>query len=132
MRIRPSKQKGKKIMKKMMMTLVALMTILMAFAANENAKNTNVTAAYDMRVNYRSLANALNLSADQLESVKDIHSTFCVEMMNAANAPKEQQAQFVDKAVAKDLKYMRYVLGNDQYRKYVMLLNATMNNRGLR
>ena len=53
MRIRPSKQKGKKIMKKMMMTLVALMTILMAFAANENAKNTNVTAAYDMRVNYR-------------------------------------------------------------------------------
>lgn len=132
MRIRPSKQKGKKIMKKMMMTLVALMTILMAFAANENAKNTNVTAAYDMRVNYRSLANALNLSADQLESVKDIHSTFCVEMMNAANAPKEQQAEFVDKAVAKDLKYMRYVLGNDQYRKYVMLLNATMNNRGLR
>ena len=119
-------------MKKMMMTLVALMTILMAFAANENAKNTNVTAAYDMRVNYRSLANALNLSADQLESVKDIHSTFCVEMMNAANAPKEQQAQFVDKAVAKDLKYMRYVLGNDQYRKYVMLLNATMNHRGLR
>ena len=119
-------------MKKMMMTLVALMTILMAFAANENAKNTNVTAAYDMRVNYRSLANALNLSADQLESVKDIHSTFCVEMMNAANAPKEQQAEFVDKAVAKDLKYMRYVLGNDQYRKYVMLLNATMNNRGLR
>lgn len=132
MRIRPSKQKGKKIMKKMMMTLVALMTILMAFAANENAKNTNVTAAYDMRVNYRSLANALNLSADQLESVKDIHSTFCVEMMNAANASKEEQAQFVDKAVAKDLKYMRYVLGNDQYRKYVMLLNATMNNRGLR
>ena len=53
-------------------------------------------------------------------------------MMNAANAPKEQQAEFVDKAVAKDLKYMRYVLGNDQYRKYVMLLNATMNNRGLR
>ena len=32
-------------MKKMMMTLVALMTMTMAFAANENAKNTNVTAA---------------------------------------------------------------------------------------
>ena len=119
-------------MKKMMMTLVALMTMTMAFAADENANNTNVAAAYDMRVNYNSLAYELNLSVDQLESVKDIHRTFCVEMMNAANASKEEKAQIVDKAVMKDLKYMRYVLDNDQYRKYVMLLNATMNNRGLK
>lgn len=118
--------------KKMMMTLVALMLMTMSFAADENANNASATAAYDMTINYNSLAYALSLSADQLESVKDIHKTFCVEMMNAANAPKEEKAQLVDKAVFKDLKYMHYVLDSDQYRKYVMLLNATMNNRGLK
>ncbi|HEY9542502.1 hypothetical protein [Prevotella sp.] len=119
-------------MKKMMMTLVALLSMTMSYAADENANNANANAAYDMTVNYNSLSYALNLSSDQLESVKDVHRTFCVEMMNAANAPKEDKAQLVNKAVVKDLKYMHFILDKDQYRKYVMLLNATMNNRGLK
>ena len=37
----------------------------------------------------------------------------------------------VNKAIEKDLKYMHYILDRDQYRKYLLLLNATINNRGL-
>ena len=37
----------------------------------------------------------------------------------------------VKKAVEKDLKYMRSVLTEMQYRKYLRLLNATFVNRGL-
>ena len=36
-----------------------------------------------------------------------------------------------DKAISKDLKYMHYLLNDKQYRTYVMLLNTTLNNRGL-
>ena len=83
-----------------------------------------------MRVNYSKLANALGLSIDQLESVEDVHKTFCIEMMNAANAPKDERKSMVDKAIEKNLKYMRYILNSNQYSKYLQLLNATMNNRG--
>ena len=37
----------------------------------------------------------------------------------------------VDKAIEKNLKYMHYILNTNQYRKYLLLLNTTMNNRGL-
>ena len=37
----------------------------------------------------------------------------------------------MEKAVKKDLKYMNYILNKEQYRKYLLVLNATFNNRGL-
>ena len=37
----------------------------------------------------------------------------------------------VKKAVDRDIKWMRYVLDQKQYRTYLMLLNTTLNNRGL-
>ena len=40
--------KGKKIMKKMFLTLVAVMSMTMAFAEDENTVATNTVAAYDM------------------------------------------------------------------------------------
>ena len=124
--------KGKKIMKKIILTFVALMSMTtIAFAEGEDAKATNAVAVYDMTVNYGKLADALGLSMDQLESVEDVHKTFCVEMMSAANASKDERKPMVDKAIEKNLKYMHYILNTNQYRKYLLLLNTTMNNRGL-
>ena len=44
---------------------------------------------------------------------------------------KDEQKVMMDNAIKKDLKYMRYILDKKQYRKYLMLLNVTLNNRGL-
>uniref|UniRef100_A0AB33JFE2 DUF3347 domain-containing protein n=4 Tax=unclassified Prevotella TaxID=2638335 RepID=A0AB33JFE2_9BACT len=118
-------------MKKIVLTIVAMLSMTMAFAEGENTNATNVVAAYDMNVNFNKLADALSLSVDQIDGVKDIHKTFAVEMLNAANAPVSERKSMKDKAIAKDLKYMHYVLDNGQYRKYLMLLNATLNNRGI-
>ena len=118
-------------MKKIVLTLVALMSMTMAFAENVEAKSANTAEAYNMTVNYDKLAEALSLSVDQLDAVKDIHKTFCVEMMNAGNAAKEEQKAAMNKAIEKDLKFMHHVLSNKQYRKYLLLLNTTINNRGL-
>ena len=123
-------KKGKKIMKKIMVLAVAMFAMATAtFAADEE---TNATAAYNMNIKMGSLADALSLNIDQVDAVSDVHKNFTADMMNAASASKEDRAAMIDKAVIKDLKYMHSILNNTQYRKYVMLLNATLINRGLK
>ena len=123
-------KKGKKIMKKIMIMAVAMFAMATTtFAAEEN---TNATAAFNMNIKMGSLANALSLNLDQAEAVADVHKNFTADMMNAATATAEDRAAMIDKAVIKDLKYMHSILDNTQYRKYVMLLNATLVNRGLK
>ena len=125
--------KGKKIMKKMILMAVALLSMTTAtFAADENTTSTTAAAAYNLtNVNMSGLAKALKLDWDQEEAVDDIHKNFSADMMDAAAANKADRATLVDKAVKKDLRYMHAVLDTDQYHTYVMLLNATLNNRGL-
>ena len=116
-------------MKKIVLTLVALMSMTTIFAENEGM---NTTEAYNMTVNMKNLARTLNLSKDQIESVAEVHKTFSSEMVFAAQYGKEERTKMVEKAVNKDLAYMNYILNKDQYRKYVMLLNTTLTNRGLK
>ena len=123
-------KKGKKIMKKIMVLAVAMFAMATAtFAADEE---TNATAAYNMNIKMSSLADALSLNIDQVEAVADVHKNFTADMMNAATAKGEDRSAMIDKAVLKDLKYMHVILVNSQYRKYVMLLNTTLINRGLK
>lgn len=134
-REKSAKPKGKKkilrIMKRLFLTVVAVLSMTMTFAENEKLNSVENANAYNMAVNYDRLADCLGLSMDQAEAVQDIHSSFCADMMNAAGANADERESMVKKAVEKDLKYMRYVLTQDQYRKYLMLLSATFNNRGL-
>ena len=119
-------------MKRLFLVVVAMLSMTMTFAENENAANLNNAEAYNMTVNMKKLAQALNLSKDQVESFNEIHKTFSAEMQFAAQATGEERAKMVDKAIKKDLAYMDYILNNDQYRRYVMLLNMTLVNRGLK
>ena len=119
-------------MKKLMILAVALFSMTTTFAADENASATTATAAFNMNVNMNSLSDALGLNIDQVEAVADVHKNFTADMMNAATVKGEDRSAMIDKAVMKDLKYMHVVLNNNQYRKYVMLLNTTLINRGLK
>ena len=115
-------------MKKIMVLAVAMFAMATATFAEE----TNATAAYNMNIKMSSLADALSLNIDQVEAVADVHKNFTADMMNAATAKGEDRSAMIDKAVLKDLKYMHVILDNSQYRKYVMLLNTTLINRGLK
>ena len=95
----------------MILTIVAMLSMTMTFAENENT---------------------LGLSKDQVEGVAEVHKTFSAEMLFAAQYGKEERAKMVEKAIQKDLAYMNYMLSDSQYRKYVMLLNVTLHNRGLK
>ena len=119
-------------MKKIVLMVVAMFTMTMAFAENENNSTLNSAEAYDMTVNMRKLAVALGLTVDQMEAVQDIHTAFCNEMMLAANADADEREAMVNNAVKKDVRYMHYILNDKQYKTYLMLLNATLHNRGLK
>ncbi len=113
------------------MTL-AMLSMTMTFAENEETKNVTNVEAYDMSVNMRKLSVALGLTTDQMEAVENIHNTFNAEMQLAAHTNENDRQEMVNRAVERDIKWMHYVLDEKQYRKYLMLLNTTLNNRGLK
>ncbi|WP_440425342.1 hypothetical protein [Prevotella sp.] len=118
-------------MKRLFLTVMAVLSMTLTFAENEELNTVNSVNAYKMSVNYDKLADALELTLDQLEAVQDIHSEFCADMMNAGNASADERKAMVGKALAKDLKHMHSVLSDGQYHTYLKLLNATIVNRGL-
>ena len=109
-----------------------MMTMSTSFAENENTKAVKGIEAYDMTVNIRKLAVTLGLTFDQMEAVEDIHHQFSQEMMMAATADIDEREALVDQAVKKDVRYMHYVLNDKQYKTYLLLLNTTLHNRGLK
>ena len=119
-------------MKRLFLTVVAMLSMTLTFAENENMNSVNTAEAYNLSVNINQLSKALGLADDQVEAVAEIHKTFCSEMMFATQYGKEERDARVDAAIKKDLGFMNYILNRDQYRKYVMLLNVTMVNRGLK
>ena len=118
-------------MKKMILTLVAMLSMTTAFAEGENAASVNTLEAYELNVNMNKLSSALNLADDQKEAVADIHHTFASELMFAAQYNNDDRKALVNRAIENDVKWMRYVLNDKQMRTYLTLLNATINNRGL-
>ena len=104
-----------------------MFSMTMAFAEKENAVvenavEMNANNVYDMSVNMRKLSVALGLTVDQIEAVETVHNTFNAEMQFAAHYDTEAE---------RDAQVKRAILTRDQYRKYLVLLNATLNNRGL-
>ena len=128
--LRVKKRKGKK-MKKMILTLVAMLSMTTAFAEGEMAMGTSNMEAYELNVNMDKLSEALNLADDQKEAVADIHHTFASELMFAAQYNANDRKKLVAHALDNNIKWMRYVLDEKQFRTYRALLNSTVNNRGL-
>ena len=121
-------------MKKIVFTLAALMTMTLAFAEGETKTNAAVAAEqakYEMNINVSSLARTLGLNSDEFDAVSYISDNLMKDMKKAGAAEGEDRANLYKKAIKHNLSYMHAVLDEDQYRTYVKLLNATLNNRGL-
>ena len=118
-------------MKRLFLVVVAMLSMSATFANEESVNSVNNVDAYDMSVNIRRLGVCLGLTIDQMESVADVHRVFCAEMKAAGSAENVNRQKMVNDAVSKDAKYMHYILDKNQYNKYMLLINATLTNRGL-
>jgi Fe2+ transport system protein B len=122
-------------MKKTVLTIVAMLSMSMAYAEGNNGNEREVnevnSANYEMSINAKSLNRYLGSNIFQKVAVKGIQKKFSADMKEASSAKIEERKNLVDKAVEKDIKKMRRVLSDDQYSKYLRVLNLTFNNHGL-
>lgn len=121
-------------MKKIILAVAMLLaTNFPAMAGDSNSNSINMVEAYDINININSLARYLELSQDQLSFVSDIQKAFSEGLRCAAVYNNEEaRNNMVKNAIDYDLKNLSYVLTEEQYKKYLKVLNATLVNRGIK
>ena len=118
-------------MKKIVFAIALMMASTLGAFAEDNSENK--VESYTLNINTRSLSRTLSLSDDQEEICSDVIKAFENDMLFAASNSSDESRKAVTKnAVDKNLKYMKMFLSEKQYKKYVMLLNATLANRGIK
>ena len=120
-------------MKKIILAVAMLLaTNFPAMAGDSNSNSINMVEAYDINININSLAKYLELSKDQIGSVENVQRVFSESLKFASTYDsKEARKNMVKNAIEYDLRNLNYILTNSQYKKYVTILNATLNNRGI-
>ena len=127
-------------MKKILLFVMLMFMGLTMFADEvsvvENIKTNELTEVidkYDFTVNYEKVESCLELYPYQIERFEQFFDTFKHDMIQASNKSDEsEQKKIVNQSVEKNLRLMRTILEFDQYRKYVLLINTTLFNRGLK
>lgn len=109
-------------------------SVTSAFASDNKVSNTDNIEAYDMtNVNVKSLSNYVGMSRDQYEIAVDVMKEFGNDMAFASSNPSGDSRNAVTRnAVIKNMRNMKMFLDNEQYKRYVTVLNATLNNRGIK
>lgn len=119
-------------MKKMLLTVVAVMALTTGFAQRGHHFMSANPESYDMTIDMRRLSAKLDLNSNQMDAVEVIHQIFSDEMSSAGSAKGgRERATLVRQAVGKDIHQMRRVLDDNQFHTYMMLLGTTLHNRGL-
>lgn len=118
-------------MKKVFMTLVAVMAVSSTMVAAPKAEKNAEPTKYTIDFNPRSIARYLSMTSDQVADMNMVHDNFSREMKKAEKAEGADRDKLTKKAILRDMAYMRNILSADQFKKYRIVFNATMNNRGL-
>ena len=115
--------------------MVALMlaTNTANILAGENSVNeTENVENYYIHVNEKSLSKSLGMSKDQMEICSDVIKEFENDMVFASsNAKGESRKAVTRNAIMKNMRHMKMFLDEAQYKKYVLILNTTLVNRGI-
>ena len=122
-------------MKKIAISVVTMMMVTFGYAETNQGHRMmfmdRQPANYDMSFDVNRLAAKLDLDAYQMEAVQVIQNCFNDEVQEAATSRGLQRRHLVHQAVRKDVQQMRRVLNEDQFETYMMLLGATLKNKGL-
>lgn len=120
-------------MKKYFLMLVLMFTMsIYSFAEGNDATKIEKIEKYDLKVNLRRLSTVLDLNADQIEPFKFVEDEFQKDLMFIATECNDENRKAVTtNAIEKHIKHMHYFLNDKQFKTYLVLLNATVNNREL-
>ena len=113
-------------MKKIVLTLVAMMAVTFSFA-----KSGNTDKRFDMSCDIYRLSEVLDLDDRQMDAVEVIQDNFSNEMQSLAKLRGPQLRYRIHQVVRKDAEQMRQVLNDKQYHTYMRIVIATLRNRKL-
>ncbi len=111
--------------------LVWIVVAALGMSTTSFAGNRTEGKEWKMNVNVTKLSRYLNLDVSQAEEVAVISDYFAEKMQGARYAKATKQGKKLREAVYGNLKLMKRTLTDEQYRKYVQLVNVTLRNRGL-
>lgn len=120
-------------MKKVIMMLVMLFTIGMNSYANDNKIDVHTNfEKYELKVDIDKLGFFLDLSSAQEKDMNEIEKELCNDLKFASSEADETSRDKIAKnAIDKHIKHVHCVLDNEQYHKYLKVLNVTLINRGI-
>ena len=91
----------------------------------------NVEMNYDFNVNYNKLSEYLKLNDRNFQKVKNAHDSFCEEMLVASRTNNlAERDSIIKSSIENEVRNMKNILPNKQYKKFIKIFNATLNNQG--
>lgn len=121
-------------MKKLVLLMAFLCTMGNVTNANEVKKEAEISLSkYNFDTNYKSLGKTLGLDLEQKDEFEIYYDSFKNGMKNAASVSNEVIREIVVKnALDENLKSMRSILTDRQYKIYLSIINVTFINRGIK
>ena len=107
--------------------LVFSAIVLVATMSFGQSKKVNLVSD----INFEKLSNYLQLKPSQMNEVASINEFSSEQLAEASRASESRYDKKVHQAVYSNLKLMKGTLSEDQYRKYLTLINVTNNNNRL-
>ena len=127
--------KKKLAMKKTMIIMTLLVSVLTCFAeevsTNNNIEQDTIQLNYDFGTNYDKLVKYLGVRKKDAENVKNTHKAFCNGMFMASKAKTVgERNALIKNSIDYELNAMRIFLDDEQYRKFLIVFNYSLKNRG--
>jgi hypothetical protein len=115
-------------MKRLSMAIAALlMSATVSFAQSDNVKLTESPFVTSLD----KLNKYLQLQPSQVTEVNNINTFFIEKQEESLTAGSKRQTAKLHEALYGNLKLMKETLTAEQYKKYLLLINTTVNNKGL-
>lgn len=109
---------------------IFLMALLLS-SALQGIKAQEQIIITPINVNVEQLAKYLDLESWQKEELVDINYYFVDKQLESYDVKIDQRKEKIHEAIFSNLKLIRDVFTEGQYRKYVEVLNVTYNNKQL-
>lgn len=114
-------------MKRSFLSVVMFLSLSTVGYSQENKLNVGDW----MEASLPKLSRYLNLNAEQYDDVANAIEFFSDKMKSSKYSKKNRQIKKLNEAVYGNLKLMKNTLSHAQYKKYVLLMNCELKNRGL-
>ena len=114
-------------MKRLFVSVIMVLCLQTVCFSQEKLKVTD----WNMEMHLSKLSRYLELNSIQYGRVADAIDFFSDKMNSAKYSAGKRQIRYLNEAVYGNLKLMKSTLSQDQYKKYLRILNSQLRNKGL-